>query len=103
MEGWVNTETLVGSLQTEAGNKSKDEIKSFLADFGVEDDIGTISSISMEFLATKSSEIPKYSVLLSKIFEILSRIYDLVRATSSSRHCSHLSAVINQSRSRNQV
>ena len=45
MEGWVNTETLVGSLQTEAGIKSKEEIKSFLADFGVEDDIGTISTI----------------------------------------------------------
>ena len=45
MEGWVNTETLVGSLQTEAGIKSKEEIKSFLADFGVGDDIGTISTI----------------------------------------------------------
>ena len=42
VEGWVNTETLVGSLQTEAGNKSKDEIKSFLADFEIENDIGKI-------------------------------------------------------------
>ena len=41
----MNTETLVGSLQTEAGNKSKDEIKMFLADFGIEDDIGTIFMI----------------------------------------------------------
>ena len=66
MEGWVNTETLVGSLQTEAGNKSKDEIKSFLADFGVEDDIGTISTILAKFTGMKSSGIPKYPVLLSR-------------------------------------
>ena len=64
VEGWVNTETLVGSLQTEAGNKSKDEIKSFLADFGVEDDIGTISTILAKFRGMKSSGIPKYPVLL---------------------------------------
>jgi len=43
VEGWVNTETLVGSLQTEAGNKSKNEIKSFLADFSVEVNIETLT------------------------------------------------------------
>ena len=66
MEGWVNTETLVGSLQTEAGNKSKNEIKSFLADFGVEDDIGMISTILAKFSGTEGSGMPKYSILLSR-------------------------------------
>ena len=42
VEGWVNTETLVGSLQTEAGIKSKDEIKSFLQYFELDNDIGTV-------------------------------------------------------------
>ena len=53
VEGWVNTETLVGSLQTEAGNKSKDEIKSFLADFEIEDDIGMIFAIFYSFIVPK--------------------------------------------------
>ena len=56
VEGWVNTETLVGSLQTEAGNKSKDEIKSFLADFEIEDDIGMIFTF---FLFT----VPKLTII----------------------------------------